>query len=494
MIQFKNVTFSYDKTLRQLTDVSLNIKQGEFVIITGPSGCGKTTLTRLINGLIPHYYPGNLSGEIYINNKEVSGIQSWEFGQVVGSIFQDPRSQFFASVAKDEIAFSCENYGIPAKVMKKKVQDAAENFHIEHLLERQLLTLSSGEKQKIAAASVYTANPKIYVMDEPSANLDMSATKDFADILIKLKKEGRTIVIAEHRLYYLMNLADRIIFIRNGKIEKEFTPKQLKKSSKQQITTMGLREISLKWNQDTKINKCEAITYTHPTVCVDSLQINMKKTKEILLNQLSFKLKPYEVVALIGANGVGKTTLARTLCGLYKEKFGQIKYNNREIKSSKRYHHAWYVMQDTDCQLFSESVIGEMLIGRKKEPELVAQAQSLLNQLNLWKYKDRHPASLSGGQKQRLTLAVALMQDTPLIILDEPTSGLDKLNMQCVANCILNRAKSGKTVLIITHDHELLQSVCSRVLFLKDNTIVNDIVLSAENYSDVLFCMMGYKT
>ena len=493
MIELRNISFRYNNEQEQLSELSLNIKKGEFVVITGPSGCGKTTLTRIINGLIPYFYEGNLTGDFYLNNQNTETLRPWEFGKCVGSVFQDPRSQFFAAIAKDELAFCCENYGMPSKEITKRVNNVANALCIQPLLSRELLTLSSGEKQKIAVASASAMEPPVYVLDEPSANLDMDATEELAEILKHLKRNGSTIVIAEHRLYYLMEIADRIVYITDGKIQREYTAAQIRALTRWQLDNMGLRATKIEEADHDFIHNDIAVGEDKPVVSVKDLHLKVGKNRKDLLSALSFDIYPGEIVALTGSNGVGKTTLARTLCGLARETSGQIQFNGSAVKSSARYRHAWFVMQDADCQLFSESVLGEMTVGKKASPELVKKAERILEDLDLWQYKDRHPASLSGGQKQRLTLAVALIQDTKLLILDEPTSGLDGKNLEKVVQCVKMQAKTGKAVLVITHDHELVQKACTRMIHLKNGALTKDFLLHKNSYGTAINCLLSKK-
>ena len=493
MIELRNISFRYNNEQEQISDLSLKIKTGEFVVITGPSGCGKTTLTRIINGLIPYFYEGKLTGEFYLNGQNAEDFQPWEFGKCVGSVFQDPRSQFFAAVSKDEIAFCCENYGVPSEKIAAKVDDVANALRIQPLLSRELLTLSSGEKQKVAVASASAMEPPVYVLDEPSANLDMDATEELAKILNRLKENGSTIVIAEHRLYYLMALADRIVYITDGKIRRENTAEQMRALTRRQLDDMGLRATRIEKSDHDLIRNEIVAGDSETAVSVKDLHLKVGKNINYLLSALSFDIYPGEIVALTGSNGVGKTTLARTLCGLARETSGQILFKGSAIKSSARYKHAWFVMQDADCQLFSESVLGEMSVGKKASPELLMKAERILTELDLWQYKDRHPASLSGGQKQRLTLAVALMQDTKLLILDEPTSGLDGRNLEKVVQCVKKQAEAGKAILIITHDHELVQKACTRMLHLKDGTLTKDFLLHKDTFGAAINCLLAEK-
>lgn len=490
MIELKNVGFKYNSAQEQIYGLSLHIKKGEFVVITGPSGCGKTTLTRIINGLIPHFYEGSLTGEVRLNGQNAADLQPWEFGKLAGSVFQDPRSQFFAAVAEDEIAFCCENYAVPSEEIRARVNDVSQGLHIKPLLLRELLTLSSGEKQKVAVASAAAMGPPVYVLDEPSANLDMEATEELAAILKSLQDGGSTIVVAEHRLYYLMPLADRVLYMTDGRIRHEYTAGQMKALTRRQLEDMGLRATRIEKGEHAPADKVKP-TGGAPCVGVQGLCLRVGKNRCDLLSALSFDIYPGEVVALTGANGVGKTTLARTLCGLAREFKGKVLFEGREVKASARCKHAWFVMQDTDCQLFSESVLGEMTVGMKATPVLTKKAEEILTELDLWQYRDRHPASLSGGQKQRLTLAVALMQETELLILDEPTSGLDGRNLGKVVRCVKKQAEKGKAVLIITHDHELVQKVCTRMLQLKDGALTKDFSLREDTYGAAVDCLLA---
>ncbi len=493
MIELRNISFRFNNEQEQISKLSLKVKRGEFVVITGPSGCGKTTLTRIINGLIPYYYEGTLTGKFHLNGQNTEALQPWEFGKCVGSVFQDPRSQFFAAVSEDEIAFCCENYSVPSEEIATRVDDMANALGIKPLLSRELLTLSSGEKQKVAVASASAMGPPVYVLDEPSANLDMNATQELAEILNRLKNNGNTIVIAEHRLYYLMALADRIVYLTDGKIRHEYTAQQMRALTRQQLDDMGLRATSVEESGHDWIRGDIVARGGKPAVSVKDVYLKVGKSRDYLLSALSFDIHQGEIVALTGSNGVGKTTLARTLCGLARETSGQILFHGSAVKSSARYKYAWFVMQDADCQLFSESVLGEMTVGKKASPELLEKAEGLLTELDLWQYKDRHPASLSGGQKQRLTLAVALMQDTSLLVLDEPTSGLDGKNLEKVVQCVKKHAQADKAVLIITHDHELVQKACTRMLHLKDGTLTNDFLLQKDTFGTAINCLLAEK-
>ena len=229
MITFQHVSFSYDSHGEQkagqrtedLQDINLTVHDGECVLFTGKSGCGKTTMTRLINGLVPHFYPGKLCGEVLLDGRNVSEMPMYETASLFGSVFQNPRTQFFNVDTDSEIAFGLENRAFPREQIVEKVATAAKDLKIENLRGRNIFSLSGGEKQKIAFASVYAMNPSVYLLDEPSSNLDMETVASLRSHLKMLKSQGKTILIVEHRLHYLMDIADRIIVLNEGRIKKD---------------------------------------------------------------------------------------------------------------------------------------------------------------------------------------------------------------------------------------------------------------------------------
>lgn len=227
MIEFENVSFSYEgQEHGGLHGISLKIADGECVLFCGRSGCGKTTVTRLVNGLIPQFYQGELQGRVLVDGQEISNLPMYQIAAKVGSVFQNPRTQFFNVDTDSEIAFGIENEARPVKELEERVEQTTKDLHIEKLRNRNIFELSGGEKQKIAFASVYAMNPEIYLLDEPSSNLDMASIQELKEHLRLIKSQGKTILIAEHRLYYLMELADRIVYLEDGEIARIFTPEE----------------------------------------------------------------------------------------------------------------------------------------------------------------------------------------------------------------------------------------------------------------------------
>ena len=244
MIVLKDVSFQYEGCEEGVHGIDLTVCDGECVVLTGPSGGGKTTLTRLLNGLAPSYYQGTKKGDLWINYTEIASLPAWKIGQEIGSVFQDPKSQFFSSELAGEVAFACENYGMAKQEIRKRTDEAIASMGLETLRARPLDVLSSGEKQRVAVASVYALRPHTYVCDEPTANLDSEGATRLAGILRKLKDEGNTLIIAEHRLAWLSGIADRFVYVSEGTIQWEKTPAQMRELSEEERKRYGLREVT----------------------------------------------------------------------------------------------------------------------------------------------------------------------------------------------------------------------------------------------------------
>lgn len=454
MIRFDHVNFQYADSDAGVADICLHVRKGECVVLTGPSGNGKTTLIRLINGLAPAFYTGRFSGCIQIDGKDRSGEPLWKRGKTVGSVFQDPGSQFFSSEMPGEVAFSCENYGFPHEQIVRRTDGAIRRFHLERLRSRSLDVLSSGEKQRTAVASVYAMNPPVYVCDEPTANLDGKGIEELREVLQSLKQEGCTLLIAEHRLFWLMDLADRFVYIRDGAVQWERTPEQMRKLSSESLEQLELRAV---WQyRSTRLSPPIGIG----TPILSLRGLSCKRRNHTIWENLNLAAWAGQIIAITGHNGAGKTTLAKIVAGLERPSKGGIFLHSRKSGPAKRRKSCWYSSNNTGAQFFTNSVTEELLLGVSRTEERLEKARNLLKKFALYPYKDAHPAILSGGQKQRLSIACGLLSGREILLFDEPTSGLDGGNMRKIASSLAEAAAEGKTILVITHDEELIQACC----------------------------------
>ena len=333
--------------------------------------------------------------------------------------------------------------------------------------------------KKIACASSSVLLPGIMVLDEPSSNLDMAAIDDLRQVLSLWKKQGKTILIAEHRLYYLHDLADRMLYVKDGEIEREYTPAEFDSLSDGTRKEMGLRPFSL--SKLKPANQYQA--HTAKQMEFQNFCFAYKKREPESLHIPSAELPVGETIAIIGLNGAGKSTLARCICGLEK-KCGLLQVDGKTLDWKARLKHCYMVMQDTSHQLFTESVADEVLLSMDNKDETVVD--KILKQFDLLEYKDRHPLSLSGGQKQRVAIASAIVSNREIIVFDEPTSGLDLKHMREVARSLKSLADQGKTLLVITHDPELVMAGCSYVVHMEKGQVKESYPLDESGSKKVL--------
>lgn len=447
--------FSYnEKTI--LKDISFAVDQGEFVVITGLSGCGKTSLLRLLNGLIPSLYEGNFIGNINILGKSISSYRKGKLAKYIGNVFQNPNDQFFSKDVENEVALIGENMGMERHLLKKKVDSSLQEIGINDLRNKKVRELSGGQKQKVAIASTLVFDSQIIILDEPSANLDYKSTRDLENILKHLKEEGKTIIIAEHRLSYLSNVLDRLIILKDGRIETIFSSKELNEDVADKYELRCFRDINLK--------SCMEKQYDEKLVTVDNIYISNKAYG--LDQAINFTLNRGECMALIGENGIGKTTLAKELTGLLPIKNGKTSYGDSD---SMRLSNTAISLQNCSNMFFYETVEKELIPKDKyQDKEYLSKVKNYLIDLELWDKRMLNPHDLSGGEKQRLALLIALLKDAKLCILDEPTAGLDYRRMLLVSNAIKEKIRN-TPVILITHDIELLIQTCNTAYLIAKN-------------------------
>ena len=457
MLEFRNVSFTYKNSEEKvLNNVSFKINEGECVLLTGVSGSGKSTIVHLMNGLIPALYEGELTGKIYYNNTSLESIKTYDIAKDIGYVSQDPRGHFFTTNTTSELVFAMENFGISLDEMKKRYNAVVELLELEEIVDKNILYISSGERQKIAIGCSLTLIPRVIILDEPSSNLDFRMTKKLTILIEKLKNKGYTIIIAEHRIHYIQKLIDKVLIVNKGMI-KEITIDDLKNTTDFPLRTLDVFNLQLE-NISSKNNDL-------------LLQIDNISYGDILL-QISTSINKGDVIGLIGRNGAGKTTLLRMLTNIMNPTKGKILGNVKPF----------LVMQDMDYQFFTESVLSEIRFGNEGVEN--DKINNLLEELGLNKFKDKIPFELSGGQKQRLLISIAAISNVNLLMFDEPTSGLDYINMEKVSSVLKNLSKEN-ALIIATHDIEFLYKTCNRIIYLDNKTIKKDFYLDNESKSEV---------
>lgn len=487
MIDFE-LSFQYEnESVPALRTVSGSIKEGSCVVLCGGSGCGKTTLLRCMNRLIPTFYEGKFTGSCKVFGQDTESLSPGEMGETAASVFQDPRSQFFTVNSSSEVAFALENHGISHERMQERVDAAFRLFDLEKLKNRNVYELSSGERQLISILSAWATDARILALDEPTANLDFAAVKRLREILMLLKKEGRTIVISEHRLHYLTGLADEYWVMENGRIIRRMLAKEMLSLSAKELSALSLRVVDLK--QITYQPQTEQEAVRKNTLCLQDISFRYRKQDDLILDRISLTAETGEIVGLIGSNGSGKTTLGKLAAGLIKPAGGTVQLNGIALKGKALQKQAWFVMQEAEFQLFTNSVWNELLYGSRDSPEFRQKAEQLLRRFDLWECRNRHPFSLSGGQMQKLVLLLAYLSPKTVVVLDEPTAGLDEKSLQSCMELIREMQKT-KIVLIITHDLELIAGVCTRCVSLSGGRITREFALSDEkSLQKITTCM-----
>ena len=453
MLTLENLSLFYEQDKKVLDDINLIVADGECVLLTGESGSGKSSIINSINGLAFEYENAKFSGSVKVNNKDLKGMELYEISLMISSVFQNPKTHFFNVDTTLELLFYLENIGLDRKEMERRMEDMLKLFPIKHLLGRSIFDLSGGEKQILCVAACYISGCKIIVLDELSSNLDDTYIDILKEMLHILKNKGITLIIAEHRIYYLTDLADRIIIVRKGEIFKELTKDELLNSERQ----LGLRS-AIKTNL-----KAQSKLFGND-LNIKKLEYNFKDGSGLKIEDISFGLG--NIYGITGKNGCGKSTFLRVMTGLDDKGKSEITFNGKILNKKDRLKNSSLVMQDVNHQLFTDSVEEEIKLGVKDLSQ--DRLDKVLYGLELTELKDRHPMSLSGGQKQRVAIASVLCKNSRFIFFDEPTSGMDYKNMIRISKLIKEMSTKDNIIFIVSHDNEFLNETADSILCLEE--------------------------
>ena len=467
MIKFNNVDFTYQNAQNGagVHNITLSIPQGQVVLLCGSSGCGKTTLTRMINGLIPHFYEGEMKGDVTVCGMLTADSDLYEIAPFVGSVFQNPKSQFYTVKTDTEIVFGCENVGMPKKQILSNFENTVKELNISTLLGKSLFSLSGGEKQKIACASVAALFPSIIVMDEPTSNLDMKSISYLKEIIKKWKKSGKTVIIAEHRLYWLMDLADRVIYMDNGYIVQDLLINEFRKYSENDLHQMGLRNSIASENSLYRCNERDTgLTFT-------DFSFSYKNAPHKALDIEKLSIPKGAIVAVLGNNGAGKTTLMRMLCTIIRPTEGKIRWNGKDIFELGETYRGILGYLPQEFGYYPDMSIYDYLMyiaSIKGIRQSVAKQRidQLLRQVALSKYKKRRMRTLSGGMIRRVGIAQAMLNNPKILVLDEPTAGLDP-NERVRFRNLISELSENRLVLLSTHIVSDVEFIANEIILMK---------------------------
>jgi len=505
MIEFNDFSFFYpDAKSPSLDNINVQISEGEFLVITGPSGGGKSTFLRSINGLIPNFYGGKISGEVIVHGKNASETPTNQMSELVGMVFQDPENQLISSRVEREIAFGMENLCFPESLMKKRIEEALDAVNISRLRNRITSELSGGQKQKVAIASALSMHPSILLLDEPTSELDPRSAEEVLNVIEKINDElGLTILLVEHRLERVIHHVDRMLLIDDGKLLYDGSPRKIKSAHienwkvglppvtrlslhfKDRLTnglplTVKEARLSLK---DVLSNPGKNVTWSKKEssgkICLsmEKVYFSYDGEKDVLKN-VSFNVYEGDMIALMGKNASGKTTLVKLMNGLVKQRKGKVLLFGKKISDyslDDLIQKVGIVFQDPNLHLFNDTVEEEVaFVLRNLEMDqktIDKKVSDILKRFKIYEYRNSYPHDLSGGQRQRVALASVLVSEPEVLILDEPTRGMDYYLKQELISFL--REKS-KTVIMITHDVETAAEFADRVVLLSEGNIISD--------------------
>lgn len=496
-VRFEAVSYRYPQQAEPtLQGVDWRVEEGEFVVVAGPSGSGKSTLLRCLNGLVPHFSGGRFGGTALVAGRDTRRNGPRSLSRLVGFVFQDPEAQLVTSRVEDELAFGMEQLGVAPLTMRKRVEEVLDLLGIAALRGRDVATLSGGERQRVAVAAALSLQPSILALDEPTSQLDPWGAEDVLSALTRLNEDlGLTVVLAEHRLERVVAHADRLRFLPAGNgAAVEGRPRETLAAMDVALTPplirlarrIGWQPLPLTIKEG---RACVRLDPRHPAspptdrlspvgrpvVLVQDVTVGYGS--RAVLEHLNLDAGPGELVALMGRNGSGKTTVLRSVMGLHRPKTGVITACGRDLSrvdTAELARDVGYVPQQPGTLLFAETLREELAFtlkhhgGRGKDPETV------LALLGLADAAERHPRDLSGGERERAALAAVLVGAPRVLLLDEPTRGMDAARKAALGTILHDLCAEGATVLMATHDVELVAAVATRVVLLGDGRVVAD--------------------
>jgi energy-coupling factor transporter ATP-binding protein EcfA2 len=498
MIQFEDVTYAYpDSSTSVLRNLSLKVDEGEFRLVIGASGAGKSTLLRCLNGLVPHFYGGTFQGKVSVAGHDPLAEEPRGMSAVVGFVLQDPESQFVVDSVEDELAFAMENHNLEQAVMRKRVEEVLDQLNIAHLRHRRINTLSGGEKQRVAIGAVLTLQPKVLVLDEPTSQLDPQAAEEVLTTLQKLNADlGLTIVLSEHRLERVVQYVDRILYMPgNGKMpivgkpdevlkQVELTPPLISLARELEWRPLPLtikegrqfaRQLQLPAAEMQSFLAEQSDDAERPAIDFHNLWFSYNGHEA--LRGIDLSVREGEFVALMGRNGSGKTTLLKHLVGLLRPQEGRVELWGEDIigkNAEDIARRVGYVPQNPGSLLFADTLRDELDFTRRSHGLETGNYDELLKSLHLGQYVDTYPRDLSSGERQRAAMAAILVAEPEIILLDEPTRGLDYYQKRALVRFLSTKQEEGKSIIMSTHDVELVAQCADRVVILGDGQIVVD--------------------
>ena len=520
IVEVRDLQYTYpNASAPALRGLDLTVEEGEFILLTGPSGCGKTTFCRCLNGLIPHFYSGELRGEVVVVGLSTRDHPTTELARHVGLIFQNPDNQIFALTVEKDVAFGLENLGVEKARMRKAVDWALGVTGISDLRHRATHELSGGQKQRLAIASILAMRPRVIVLDEPTSFLDPVGAERIFEVLDSLNREYRmTIILIEHRMDLAVRHVDRAIVFTGGKIVADGPPYEVFASEDTRLTGVGIPKIvelskllsrrgivfkenpltadSFVENIETRISRIEAGRRERPVPADVGGLIDEQRGRPIIevagvsytypsgvqaLRDVSLTIHQGEFVAIMGENGAGKTTLVKHFNGLLKPQDGRVVVDGVDVSQvsvASLSRNVGLVFQNPDDQLFSENVEEEISFALRNfgfESEVIEKrVEWALNLLDLERYRKSSPFILSGGERKRTALASVLAWDPEVVVLDEPTIGQDYAQKERLRHFLMQLRTQGKTPIIVTHDVEFVAECRPRIILMADGRIISD--------------------